>query len=187
MEMIMDSIEFNYTYPEISNYLLDMEASAVTESLDSDEKVIQTARQKRASGAPISPSVYIATSKRLIIVTRIAEGIKSDIAFIPYRKMSSARVVHGVFFSSVHIAFNDPDMGLVIKGAKAGEIRVSGIGKADADQLFMKIYKLIPQEAEAKVANIHGNVVSDIYVGTNMMQKEKGQTGQWPYSPRACR
>lgn len=168
----MDSTEFNYTYPEVSTHLLDTETSAVLESLDNDEKIVQTARQRRVSGAVISPSVYIATSKRLIIVNRIVEGVKSDIAFIPYRKMSSARVSHGVFFSSLHIAFNDGELGMVLRGVKNGEIRINGLDKDTADQLFLKIYKLIPQEG-AKTINIYGNVINNIYVGTNMMQKER--------------
>ncbi|MDE1846037.1 MAG: PH domain-containing protein [Candidatus Micrarchaeota archaeon] len=81
------------------------EASVVEHLLMSGEKVLMTIKQRKfgPGGDFITPTTLAATERRLIVVYRTSFGIRKYYEAIPYRRITSVRIEHGIFSSSLHL------------------------------------------------------------------------------------
>ncbi len=119
------------------------DVKAVNKILWPDEKVEMTVRQRRIGpgGSLITPTSVIATDKRIIVLNRVNLGIRQDFEVIPYRHITSVRLVNGVVASSVFIRIQgfDNDKGLLPNGKQEGE--VDGLSQSAAAALANLINK----------------------------------------------
>jgi hypothetical protein len=151
-------------------YLLPRERETILRTLEISDKVSFVVRQKRSSGAPLSPSVVLTTGKRVIIINRWAGGLKSDISFIPYRNILSVRIAHGILFSSIYIRLkaSAKGTGTVFAGERQ-EGEVHGLNKLDADYIFKYIGKIIhnPESVTTPQNNyyyVQGSVSNHLHI-----------------------
>ncbi|MDE1850827.1 MAG: hypothetical protein KGH54_03475, partial [Candidatus Micrarchaeota archaeon] len=57
--------------------------------------------------------------KRLVIIYRTAMGLRKYYEIIPYRRITSVRIEHGIMSSSLHLNILGVDKGKVLKEGKA--------------------------------------------------------------------
>jgi hypothetical protein len=110
---------------------------AVQKILWPGERVEGTVMQRRIGpgGSVTVPTSVVATDKRIIIVNRATLGLRHDYEVIPYAKISTVRLEHGIISSTVFIRVQgyDTDKGLLKKGEQEGEI--DGLRNKDAEDL----------------------------------------------------
>ncbi|MGI0141402.1 MAG: PH domain-containing protein [Candidatus Micrarchaeales archaeon] len=81
------------------------EADVVQHMLLPGEKIACTIKQRTMGpgGDMLTPTTLVATDKRLIIVYRTAMGMRKYYEVIPYRRITSVRIEHGLISSSLHL------------------------------------------------------------------------------------
>lgn len=128
------------------------EASIVEHLLMPGEKVQMTIKQRKIGpgGDFITPTTIAATQTRLIIVYRTSFGMRKYYEVIPYRRITSVRIEHGLISSSLHFH---------VLGVDAD--RVMSTGRAEG-----VIDGLRPGEATAFGNFINGKI-SDSSIGTS--------------------
>ena len=148
---------------DLEMYLYRKENKTVTGSLGQNDQIVHVARQRRLSGAVISPAVVVLTSKSVIIVNRLLGGIRSDITFISHQDIASLRIAHGVIFSSVFVRIRGAAGGLgkVFKG-ETEEGEVNGLCREDADMIFRKLNDMRKGSGQRHMQNffVYGQVVN---------------------------
>lgn len=159
-----------YVHPRI-DYLLEKETSTILGVLDRDEHITYIATERRASGAWLSPSVIMLTSKRIIIMNRLAGGIKSDMSFIPFDTISTVRVSHGILFSSLHIRIKGDLGGGGIFNGKRKEGEIHGLARDEAEYMLQDVLRELKELSEREAYghdgrhyHLHGPVINNTYV-----------------------
>ena len=137
---LMENSEVCYPRLDLDTYLFDKESRTVTANIGHDDAIVHVARQKRLSGAFVSPSVIVLTAKKVIIVNRLIGGAKSDISFISHQDIASLRIAHGVMFSSVYVRIRGSvgELGKIFKG-ETEEGEINGLAREDADYIFARL------------------------------------------------
>src|SRR5215211_234193 len=82
------------------------EIRKIANRLDQDEKVRFVAKQSRVrpgGSALATPNIVFATDKRIIIRNPTMLGMRENIEYIPYDKMTSVKLEKGVFSSTILI------------------------------------------------------------------------------------
>ncbi len=167
----MSGAEICYPYSDLSSYLVEKESRTVSNILGGEE-VLGVARQRRISGAVISPTVVILTSKRVVIVNRFLGGVKSDISLISHHEIVGLRVAHGILFSSIYVRMRGSagEIGKVFKSEKE-EGEINGLGREEADALFKKLSVIVDDHRKGRGShNYHfayGNVVNNFAYGSH--------------------
>jgi len=136
------------------------EIKKIAERLDTDEKVLVVAKQSRVKpgGSMMTPSVILATDKRLIIRDPSALGLRQSVEDITYANITSARLQKGVFSSSIML--RAPGLSTMAekqfnwiafaKGSNEGEI--DAIPKEKAEKIVDIIKVGIEKAQAAKVS-----------------------------------
>ncbi len=113
------------------------ELKLVEDDLWPSETVMGTVKQRRIlpGGSLITPTTVFITNKRIIIMNRASAGLRKDFEIIPYNKITSVRLEHGIISSSVFVRVEgyDKDVGLLSHGKEEGEI--DGLKNRDAQEL----------------------------------------------------
>lgn len=120
----------------------EREVDEVRKFLWPDEKVELTVKQRklRPGGSLITPTSFVATNKRLIIVNRTRLGIRKDFEVIPYRYITAVKLLHGIMSCSV-------------------VIRVSSVESGDAGGQAEAIGGIRPREAETLVHYLNNRIM----------------------------
>ncbi len=152
-------------------YLYQRESKTVSENLGQNDQVVHMARQRRLSGAVISPAVVVLTSKNIIIVNRLLGGVRSDITFISHQDISSLRIAHGIIFSSVFVRIRGAvgEVGRVFKG-KTEEGEINGLRREDAEEIFRKLNEMRRGSGSHNMQNffVYGQVVNNYYASSGV-------------------
>ncbi len=181
----MKTAQIYYQYPSINEYLLGKESRTILSSMDNDDQIMHVARQRRVSGAVISPSVIIVSLKRIIIVNRWVGGVRSEMSFIPYQNIVSIRVSHGAISSSLYVRVKGSSKEkAIIFGNDKEEGEINGLNRAEAEAIFMNVNKTLREYeesfSEGKQFHVHGDFTNNnIYVDRNMAHHT------WPQSNNA--
>ncbi|MGI0141889.1 MAG: PH domain-containing protein [Candidatus Micrarchaeales archaeon] len=88
---------------------VDEARALVEEMLWPNERIRFCVRQSKLwilGGSLSSPSIIVATNKRLILVTKPLFGLYQDYEILHYKQIVGIRVTHGIFTSSIYIATN---------------------------------------------------------------------------------
>jgi hypothetical protein len=140
---------------DLSAYLLEKESKTISENIGHDDQVVHVAKQRRLSGAVISPALVVLTSKKIVIINRLFGGVKSDITFISHQDISSVRIAHGIIFSSVYVRIRGAvgDLGKVFKG-ETEEGEINGLHRGDADLIFTRLNDMRKGSSTHHVQNV---------------------------------
>ncbi|MDE1870430.1 MAG: PH domain-containing protein, partial [Candidatus Micrarchaeota archaeon] len=89
------------------------EAEIVRHLLMPAERVEGTIKQRklRPGGDLLTPTTLVATDRRLIIIYRTTLGMRKYYEIIPYRRITSVRIEHGIMSSSLHLNILGVDKG----------------------------------------------------------------------------
>lgn len=125
----------------------EREVDEVRKFLWPDETVELTIKQRklRPGGSLITPTSFVATNKRLIIVNRTRLGIRKDFEVIPYRYITAVKLQHGIMSCSVLIRVSSVESGDTGGQAEA----IGGIRPREADTLVHYLNKKIMESHHA--------------------------------------
>lgn len=110
----------------IEKVIADNEVRAVRKILWPDESVELTIKQRRLrpGGSLLTPTTFVVTNRRLIIVERSRYGIRKNYEVIPHKNITGVRLDHGIFSSSVFVRIPgySAEEGKFKSGLEEGEI-----------------------------------------------------------------
>ncbi|MDE1768830.1 MAG: PH domain-containing protein [Candidatus Micrarchaeota archaeon] len=133
-----------YADAKVESYLLPKELSTILRDLGSSDHITFMVRQSKLSEA-LSPSVFIMTSKKLIVVNRSLAGLKSHITFIPYSDIANSHISHGMILSSIFLRMKGSALKVPFRSdIQDGEIR--GLERDDADLLLAQLNQMLRGE-----------------------------------------
>ena len=101
-----DGPEVHFMTDNITDKAELEEIRKIANRLDQDEKVRFVAKQSRVrpgGSALATPNIVFATDKRIIIRNPTMLGMRENIEYIPYDKMTSVKLEKGVFSSTILI------------------------------------------------------------------------------------
>jgi hypothetical protein len=137
------------------------EIRKIAKRLDQDEKVLFVAKQSRmkpGGSALATPNIVFATDKRVIIRNPTMLGMRENIEYIPYDKMTSVKLEKGVFSSTILI--RSPGLsemsrvskhsGLIAWG-RGEDGQIDALSKDKAEQLFTIVRQGIDKAKKAAV------------------------------------
>ena len=121
--------------------------SNVEDILEKGETVQVEARQVRyvQGGALLWPNVIHVTNKRVIIRAYKPLGLGVDTESYGFKNITSAKLIEGVFSSSIHIfmkGFTE-----LSKGANENGV-ISGLGKRDAFMVYRALRAELDEDKE---------------------------------------
>ncbi len=152
------------------------EKELLAKIMEEGEEVIAVGKQHRLSKL-IAPSIALSTNKRLVIMKRDSLGIRTDMHVIPYDSIVSFRILNGFVFSSIKLRLLGavkPDEHAVTNTGE-DETEISGLTKAMAKSLALKISENISKRREEKEAKQqqtvikHSTPVINIFFSTNFV------------------
>ncbi|HVC58656.1 MAG TPA: PH domain-containing protein [Candidatus Acidoferrales bacterium] len=116
-----------------SMHVDEREVDEVRRFLWPGETVELTVKQRkiRPGGSLITPTSFVATNKRLIIINRTRLGVRKDFEVIPYRYITAVKLLHGLFSCSVLIRVSSVDSG----DGKGQNEAIGGIRPSEAEVL----------------------------------------------------
>ncbi|MDE1762057.1 MAG: PH domain-containing protein [Candidatus Micrarchaeota archaeon] len=114
-------------------YFDRQDAALVQHLLMPGERVQMTIRQRRfvPGGDPLTPTSLIATGIRLIILYRTSLGLRKYFEIIPYRRITSVRIEHGLISSSIHFHVLGMDKDKPLRTGREEGV-VEGLSEGDA-------------------------------------------------------
>ena len=145
----------------------EREVEDVRKFLWPDERVELTIRQRklRPGGSLITPTSFVATNKRLIIINRTRMGMRKDFEVIPYRYITAVKLQHGMMSCSVLI-------------------RVSSVESGDAGGQAEAIGGIRPREAETLVHYLNKKIMESHHSPAE--EKQKGPAREAQQSSKFC-
>ncbi|MDE1811145.1 MAG: PH domain-containing protein, partial [Candidatus Micrarchaeota archaeon] len=117
------------------------EVGEVRKFLGPEEVVEMTVRQRklRPGGSLITPTSFIATNRRLMIINRTRFGIRKDYEVILYRNITAVKLAHGLFSCSVLIRVSNADT----SDGQGQQEAIGGIRPREAEALTHYLNKKI--------------------------------------------
>ena len=154
------------------------EIRRIANRLDQDEKVRFVAKQSRmkpGGSALATPNIVFATDKRIIIRNPTMLGMRENIEYIPYDKMTSVKLEKGVFSSTILIrAPGLSEMSRVSKHSgliawgRGEDGQIDALPKDKGEQLFTVIRegidraKKVAAQSSTRIVNQHISIVDEL-------------------------
>ena len=137
-------------------YVDQKEVNEVRKFLGPDEVVEMTVRQRklRPGGSMITPTSFIATNRRLMIINRTRLGIRKDYEVILYRNITAVKLAHGLFSCSVLIRVSNADTG----DGQGQQEAIGGIRPKEAEALTHYLNKKIINAHQADMQDADDGV-----------------------------
>lgn len=147
------------------------EVEQVKHLLLPEERVEMAIRQRNfgPGGDLITPTTMVATNRRLIIVYRTALGMRKYYEVIPFRRITSVRIEHGIISSSIHFHVLGIDREKAMRTGKHEGV-VDGLREHEAAEfakfLDKHIVDVSPQNAAADEAEFGNPASTSVFCRT---------------------